>query len=236
MLQTLLAQSDLLLQHGHIFLQLRIGIILADFLEQYAHGRQRRRQLVRRSSRNTGNAQQLRVARALLPTLGKALGVLTQGIGHAYHKQADQPGAHGKVQPHTDHMQVDQPAAQRNFERGQWLIPHQQRAIGGNRYYGQHRSEEPRQGCRGDGQRHQVIGYEGVGRATREIQQHAVHDHIEQELQRVLETGHGPTKAQAQQGQDTDQRRDAQRRQQRRPGQRKPAAEIRCQHRHALRQ
>ncbi|MNP51776.1 hypothetical protein D3C76_1461230 [compost metagenome] len=45
-LQGFLAQLDLVLQHRQVFLQQRIVVVLAHFLDQHAHGCQRRTQLM----------------------------------------------------------------------------------------------------------------------------------------------------------------------------------------------
>ncbi|MNN51009.1 hypothetical protein D3C81_1656230 [compost metagenome] len=45
-LQGFLAQFDLVLQHGKVFLQQRIVVVLTHLLDQYAHGRQWRSQLM----------------------------------------------------------------------------------------------------------------------------------------------------------------------------------------------
>ncbi|MNG17488.1 hypothetical protein D3C84_1014780 [compost metagenome] len=46
LLQGFLAQLDLILQHAQVVLQHRVVMVLAHFLEQHAHGRQRRAQLM----------------------------------------------------------------------------------------------------------------------------------------------------------------------------------------------
>ena len=46
LLQGLFALLDLFLQHAEVFLQGRVVVVLDDFLEQYAHGGQRRAQLM----------------------------------------------------------------------------------------------------------------------------------------------------------------------------------------------
>ncbi|MCY1532103.1 hypothetical protein D9M68_673510 [compost metagenome] len=96
---------------------------------------------------------------------------------------------------------------------------HQQQGVGRQRQAREGDGVEPGQGRRGDGQRHQVIGNEGVGGAPGEIQQHAVDDQVEAQLHRILQLGHRPGPAQAQRRAHAKDQRDAEGHAQCDPGQ-----------------
>ncbi len=62
MLQRLLAQFDLVLQHTEVVLQQRVRMVLAHLLEQHTHGRQWRAQLMGGAGSLGRHGQQLLVA------------------------------------------------------------------------------------------------------------------------------------------------------------------------------
>ncbi|MNQ87471.1 hypothetical protein D3C85_1026950 [compost metagenome] len=66
---------------------------------------------------------------------------------------------------------------------------------------------QPGQGRRGDGQRHQVVGDEGIARTAGVVQQQAVDHQVAAQLYRVLQLGDRPGSAQAQGGEQAEQRR-----------------------------
>ncbi|MNN84428.1 hypothetical protein D3C81_2015880 [compost metagenome] len=68
MLQGLLAELDLILQHLQIVLQHRVGMVLLHFLEQHAHGRQRRAQFMGSASGLGGDGEQLLIAQTFFTT------------------------------------------------------------------------------------------------------------------------------------------------------------------------
>ncbi|MNI07793.1 hypothetical protein D3C73_608080 [compost metagenome] len=68
LLQGLLAEFDLILQHLQIVLQHRVGMVLLHFLEQHAHGRQRRAQFMGSASGLGGDGEQLLIAQTFFTT------------------------------------------------------------------------------------------------------------------------------------------------------------------------
>ncbi|MNP07827.1 hypothetical protein D3C76_998700 [compost metagenome] len=194
MLQGVLAQLHLFLQQGQVVLQGRhVAMFLAQLLEQHAHGRQRRAQLVGGAGGLGGHGEQLLVAHVHLAALRLQLFLAAQDFGHARDEEGDQRRRQGEAQPHA----VDQQRLALAGGHFQRVEEHQQQGVGRQRQAGQGKRIEPGQGRCGDGQRHQVIGDEGVGRAPGEIQQHAVDDQVDAQLHRVFQLGHRPGAAQA---------------------------------------
>ena len=214
LLQGVLAQLDLLLQQGQIILQRRlVAILLAQLLEQHAHGAQRRTQLMGGASGLSGHGQQLLVAQAFLTPFGAQFVLAAQLLGHLGDEEGDQRRRQGKAQPHAINQQALTCRGQ--LER---MGPHQQQGVTGQRQAREDDGEHPRQRCRGDGQRHQIIGNEGVGRTARVIQQHAVDDQVAAQLHGVLDFGHRPGATQAHGSTQTQQQRNAEGDRQLQPG------------------
>ncbi len=197
----MLALLDLFLEQCQVFLQGRVlRALLAQLVEQHAHGRQRRTQFVRGTGRLGGHREQLLVAHAFLAPLGLHVRLPAQGLGHLHHEESDEGRRQGEVQPHAEQVQVDQHRLVLNRLQVQRVVPDQQQGVAGQGQAGEHHGVDPGQGRSGDGQRYQVIGNEGVGRAARVIQQGAVDDQVAGQLYRVLLVGHRPRRAQAQRG------------------------------------
>ncbi|MNZ55444.1 hypothetical protein D3C78_733710 [compost metagenome] len=204
LLQGLLAQLDLLLEQGQILLQRRlVTVLLAQLLEQHAHGRQWRAQLVGGAGGLGGYGEQLLVAHALLATLGAQLLLPAQPLGHLGDEEGDHHRCQGEAQPHA----VDHQALARTGGDLQRVRPEQQQGVADQRQAGQGQGMQPGQGRRGDGQRHQVVGDEGIARTAGVVQQHAVDHQIAAQLHRILQFGDRPGDAQAQGSEDTEQRR-----------------------------
>ncbi|MNM76767.1 hypothetical protein D3C81_885990 [compost metagenome] len=222
LLQGFLAQLHLLLQQGQIVLQRGdITVLLAQFGKQHAHGRQRRTQLVSGAGSLGGHGQQLLVAHAQFAPFGLQLLLPTQFRRHAGDEEGDQRGSQGEAQPHA----IDKQILALPGGHLQRMEPHQQQGVGRQGEAGEDDGVDPRQGRRGDGQRHQVIGNEGVARTAGEVQQGAMDDQVEAQLDGELLVGDRPGSAQAHGGQQDQRGGNAQGDAQGQPGQRQQIGE-----------
>ncbi|MNO76886.1 hypothetical protein D3C76_679740 [compost metagenome] len=140
-----------------------------------------------------GDGQQLLIAQAFFAANGAQLFLTTQLFGHARGEKRDHRCSQGEAQPHSVHLQVF-PGDREGLQR---VELRQQQRVHRQRDTRQDHRVTPRQGHGGNGQRHQVIGDEGVGRATGEIQQCAVDKQIAGQLHGVFELGHRPRGTQA---------------------------------------
>ncbi|MNZ28367.1 hypothetical protein D3C78_455950 [compost metagenome] len=215
LLQGFLAQLHLVLKDLQVFLQQRVGVVLAHFIQQHAHGRQRRAQLMGGTGGLGGHGQQLLVAQAFFTPLGTQLLLAAQLFGHARGKEGDHCGGQGNAQPHAIDLHLV-PRHRQAFER---VELHQQQAVGRQRNARQDQRIQPRQGHRSDRQRHQVIRHERVGRAAGVIQQGTVDQQVAGQLQGILQLGDRQRQAQAQRREGAQQRRQGQGASQRQPGQ-----------------
>ncbi len=127
LLQGFLAQLDLVLKDLQVFLQQRIGMVLAHLVEQHAHGRQRCAQFVGGAGGLSGDGEQLFVAQAFFAPLGAQLLLAPQFFGHARSKEGDHRRGQGDTQPHAIHLHLVARHGQA-FER---VELHQQQAVGG---------------------------------------------------------------------------------------------------------
>ncbi|MNN37391.1 hypothetical protein D3C81_1513390 [compost metagenome] len=152
-----------------------------------------------------GHGQQLLVAHALLAALGAQLLLATQLLGHLGDEEGHQRRRQGKAQPHA----IDQQAFLRPGRQIQRMRPDQQQGVAGQRQTRQGQGMQPGQGRRGDGQRHQIVGDEGIARAAGVVQQHAVDHQVAAQLYRILQLGDRPGGAQAQRREDAEQPGDA---------------------------
>ncbi|MNO82755.1 hypothetical protein D3C76_740390 [compost metagenome] len=149
-------------------------MVLAHFLDQHTHGRQGRTQLVGRAGGLGGHRQQLLVAQTFFAAHGAQFFLAAQLFGHLRGKKGNHGSGQGETQPHA----VDLHLLPRHGEGFQRVELHQQQGIGGQGNAGEDQRIQPRQGHRGNGQGHQVIGHEGVGRAPGEIQQGTVDQQV----------------------------------------------------------
>ena len=117
----------------------------------------------------------------------------------------------------------------------QRVIPDQQGGVAAQRQPAEGHGIQPRQGRRGDGQRHQIVRDEGVGGAASVEQQHAVNDQVAGQLYRILLLGQRPRALQAQAGKGAEQRGKPQGNAQRQPGQRQQVRQVGEPHRAGLR-
>ncbi|MNE59310.1 hypothetical protein D3C80_1543960 [compost metagenome] len=69
LLQGLFAQLYLVLEDLQVLLQQRVGVVLAHFVDQHAHGRQRRTQFMGGTGGLGSHSQQLLVAQAFFTPL-----------------------------------------------------------------------------------------------------------------------------------------------------------------------
>jgi len=206
LLQGFLAQLDLILQHLQIVLQQRIGVILLHFLEQHAHGRQRCAQFMRRTGGLGRNGEQLLIAQAFFAANRAQFFLPAQLFSHTRGEERDDRSSQGKAQPHAVDLQI-LTGDRQGFQR---IETRQHQRVQRQRDTGQNHRITPRQGHRRDGQRHQIIGNERVGRTAGEIQQRTVNHQIASQLQRVFKLGHRPRRAQAHGGEHAEQNRTAQ--------------------------
>ncbi|MNH03199.1 hypothetical protein D3C79_624530 [compost metagenome] len=125
-LQGFLAQLDLILKYGQIFLQQRIAVVLAHFLDQHTHGRQRRTQLMGSASSLGRDRQQLLIAQAIFTPLCTQLLLAAQLFCHFCRKESDHRSGQGNAQPHA----VDLHLLPRHGEGFQRVELHQQQAVG----------------------------------------------------------------------------------------------------------
>ncbi len=214
--QAFLAELDLRLQQAEILAQLRVLVFLAQLLEQHAHGCQRCAQFMSGASGLGGHGEQLLVTHALLAALGLLLFLSAQLFGHARDEESDQRGRQRETQPHAVNLQ------RRPLEgwQGERVVPDQHQRVTQQRQAGKHDGIKPRQGCCSDGQRHQVVGHERIGRAAGVVQQRAVDHQVAAQMHGVFQLGDGPGAAQTQCRTQTEHRRHGQRDAQRQPRQR----------------
>ena len=220
--QTLLAELDLRLQQAEILAQLRVLVFLTQLLEQHAHGRQWRAQFMSGASGLGGHGEQLLVTHALLAALGLLLLLPAQLFGHARDEEGDQRGRQRETQPHAVNLQ------RRAFEgwQGERVVPDQHQRVTQQRQAGKHDGIQPRQGCRRDGQRHQIVGHERIGRTAGVVQQRAMDHQVAAQVHGVFELGNGPWAAQTQCRAQTEHRRHGQCDPQREPRQRQQLGRI----------
>ena len=147
---------------------------------------------------------------------GLLLFLSTQLFGHARDEESDQRGRQRETQPHAVNLQ------RRPLEgwQGERVVPDQHQRVTQQRQAGKHDGIKPRQGCRSDGQRHQVVGHERIGRAAGVVQQRAVDHQVAAQMHGVFQLGDGPRAAQTQCRTQTEHRRHGQRDAQRQPRQR----------------
>ncbi|MNH21787.1 hypothetical protein D3C79_816130 [compost metagenome] len=177
-----------------------------------------------------GHGQQLLVTQAFFTPFGAQLLLAAQLFGHARGEEGDHRSCQRDAQPHA----VDLHLVPRHRQAFKWVELHQQQAVGGQGDTRQDQRVEPGQGHGGNGQRHQVIGDEGVGRAARVIKQRAVDQQVAGQLQRVFQFGDRQRQAQAQRGEGAQQGRQSQGRGQGKPRQRQQFGPVGNAHRACL--
>ncbi|MNZ20621.1 hypothetical protein D3C78_376780 [compost metagenome] len=163
-----------------------------------------------------GHGQQLLVTQSLLAAFSAQLLLATQLFGHFRGEEGNHGGGQGDTQPHAVDLHL-LPGHGEGFER---IELHQQQAVGRQGDTGEDQRVNPGQGHRSDGQRHQVIGHEGVGRTARVIQQGTVDQQVTGQLEGILQLGDRQGQAQAQGRERAQQHRQAEGDDQRQPRQR----------------
>ncbi|MNY25942.1 hypothetical protein D3C86_1597560 [compost metagenome] len=191
-------------------------MVLTHLLEQHAHGCQRRAQFMGGACCLRGHGQQLLITQAFFATDRSQLFLTAQLFSHARGEESDHRRRKREAQPHPVHLQVF-PGDREGLQR---IEARQQQGVHRQRDARQNHRITPRQCHGGDGQRHQVIRDEGVGRTAGEIQQGTVDKQVAGQLHGVFKLGDRPRSAQSNRRERTQQHRATKGRGQLEPGQR----------------